>query len=115
MSYLRAHARLLYTVRAYASCIVSFEWDRLKSELNSRKHGVDFADAATVFEDLACITMDDDDPDETRFITIETDAIGRVLVVVYTGRIESESSQLAKQQLVNARPTRLQNEEGIRF
>jgi uncharacterized DUF497 family protein len=62
------------------------EWDVDKAGENLQKHGVDFADAATVLEDEAALTMPDDDPDEERCVTLGMDAPGRVLVVVYTWR-----------------------------
>jgi uncharacterized DUF497 family protein len=40
----------------------------------------------TVFSDDTALTIEDDDPDEQRFVTIGIDAFGRVLVVVYTWR-----------------------------
>jgi len=42
--------------------IVGYEWDPKKAASNLRKHGIDFADAATVFEDESALTVDDDDP-----------------------------------------------------
>ena len=48
------------------------------------KHGVDFADAATVLTDDLALTRLDDSPDQERFVTLGMDALGRVLVVVYT-------------------------------
>jgi uncharacterized DUF497 family protein len=39
-------------------------------------------------EDEAGLTLEDNDPDEDRFITIGMDAFGRILVVVYTFRGE---------------------------
>lgn len=67
---------------------MDYEWDPNKARTNLQKHGVDFADAVTVLEDEAAITLEDDDLDEERFITIGLDAFGRVLVVVYTWRAE---------------------------
>lgn len=67
---------------------MSYEWDPKKATSNLRKHGVDFADAATALDDELALTLDDNDPDEHRFITIGTDALGRVVVVVYTFRGE---------------------------
>lgn len=64
------------------------EWDERKAAVNRRKHGVDFADAATVLHDELALTIRDDEPDEDRFVTIGADALGRVLVVVYTNRGE---------------------------
>jgi len=50
------------------------------------KHGIDFADAATVFDDSNAVTIDYPDHNEERFVTIGMDAYGRILVVVYTWR-----------------------------
>lgn len=65
---------------------MSFEWDEVKAEKNLRDHGVDFADAATIFEDDLALTISDDAPGEERFVTLGLDALGRHLVVVYTWR-----------------------------
>ena len=65
---------------------MEFEWDPRKAAVNRRKHGIDFADAATVLHDELAVTVLDDDPDEERFVTIGTDALGRVLIVVFTWR-----------------------------
>ncbi len=66
---------------------VSFEWDPVKAMANRRKHGVDFADAATVLEDDLALTIRDDTRDEEeRWITMGKDSLGKVLVVVYTWR-----------------------------
>ncbi len=62
------------------------QWDPKKAAENARKHGVDFADAATALTDERAITLADDDEDEERFVTIGMDALGRVLVVSYTWR-----------------------------
>ena len=68
--------------------IVDYEWDKSKAQANLRKQGIDFADAVIVLEDDQALTLEDDDPDEDRFITIGIDALGRILVVVYTFRDE---------------------------
>jgi hypothetical protein len=65
---------------------MSYEWDPSKAIANIEKHGIDFADAVTVFDDLNAVTIDDPDYEEQRFITIAMDAFGRILVVVYTWR-----------------------------
>jgi uncharacterized DUF497 family protein len=62
------------------------EWDPKKAKANARKHGVSFADAATVLSDDFAITIEDSRHSEQRFVTIGSDALGRVLVVVYTYR-----------------------------
>lgn len=65
---------------------MELEWDQRKAVANLRKHGVDFADAVTVLHDDRAITVPDERSDEERFVTIGTDALGRLLVVVYTWR-----------------------------
>jgi len=65
---------------------MDYEWDPNKAKLNFRKHGVSFADAVTVFSDDLAMTVKDDNPDEERFVTMGMDALGRLLVVVYTWR-----------------------------
>ncbi len=60
---------------------MAYQWNRDKAKANIRKHGIEFADAVSVFSDDLAITI----PDE-RFVTIGIDAFGRVLVIVYTLR-----------------------------
>lgn len=68
---------------------VSYEWDPGKAAINLHKHKIDFADAVPVLEDELAITVADDHPQEDRYVTIGLDALGRVLVVVYTNRGEN--------------------------
>ena len=70
------------------SCSVQSEWDPLKAAASKAKHGVDFADAVTVLHDELALTIPDEHPAEKRFVSIGMDALGRILVVVYTWRGE---------------------------
>ena len=65
---------------------MGFQWDSYKARVNLRKHGVDFADAATVFDDPLAVTLSDEGEEESRFATIGSDAEGHLLVVVYAWR-----------------------------
>ncbi len=65
---------------------MDFEWDARKAAANRRKHGIDFADAATVLHDELAVTILDDDSNEDRFVSIGADALGRIIVVVFTWR-----------------------------
>lgn len=66
---------------------MEIEWDPPKAAVNLRKHGVDFAEAGTVLHDEQAITItDESSEDEVRFVTLGMDALGRVLVAVYTWR-----------------------------
>lgn len=68
---------------------MEYEWDANKAQSNRQKHGIDFADAVSVFADNFAITVIDEHPDEERFVTIGMDGFSRILVVVYTWRSES--------------------------
>jgi hypothetical protein len=67
---------------------LNFEWDEKKAKSNRKKHGIGFAEAATVFLDPFSITIPDHDhsAEEQRYIDIGSSEKGRVLVVVYTDR-----------------------------
>ena len=64
-----------------------FEWDEEKSELNKRKHGVDFKDATEVFKDLDRVIAHDEghNQEEQRFYMIEL-VKGRVATIRFTYR-----------------------------
>ena len=67
---------------------MEFEWDPEKAAANVKKHGVDFAEAMTVFSDPLEVTIADPDhsEDEQRFLSIGSSTAGRLLVVAYTER-----------------------------
>ena len=88
---------------------MEFEWDPRKAAANLHKHGIDFAEAATVLYDELAITVPDDQADEDRFVTMGMDARGRVLVVVYTWR--GERARLISARQATKRERR-QYEEG---
>jgi uncharacterized DUF497 family protein len=62
-------------------------WDPKKAEFNFRKHRVRFSDAEIVLFDPLALTLNYQNVDgEQRFVTIGSDAIGRIIVTVYTYR-----------------------------
>jgi uncharacterized protein len=67
---------------------MEFEWDAVKAERNLEKHGVSFAEAATVFGDPLSLTTYDPDhsDDEDRFIIFGQANTGRYFVVSHTDR-----------------------------
>jgi uncharacterized DUF497 family protein len=68
---------------------VDCEWDPAKARANLAKHGIHFADAVTALEDDLALTMRDPYSEkEERWVTLGMDALGRLLVVVYTWRGE---------------------------
>ncbi len=66
-----------------------FEWDKTKAKENKSKHGISFADTFAVFEDPNAVTLEDFQRGEQRYVTIGMDAFGRILVVVYTWRVDN--------------------------
>jgi uncharacterized DUF497 family protein len=90
---------------------VDVVWDPEKARSNHKKHGVRFADAETVLCDPNALTREDMESEgEQRFVTVGIDALGRILIVVYTYRGEDV-------RLISARSAtrreRMQYEEGI--
>lgn len=63
------------------------EFDPEKAKSNLLKHRVSFSHAEQVLRDPMALTIEDPDAEgEQRFVSLGTDALGRVLVVVYTLR-----------------------------
>lgn len=67
---------------------MEFEWDPAKATKNLRKHGVSFAEAATVFGETSSVTAPDPDHSfgEDRYITIGRSDRDRLLLVAHTER-----------------------------
>ena len=73
-------------------------WDPTKARSNLTKHGIAFEDAEVVLVDPSGLTREDPDARaELRFVTVGTDALGRVVTVVYTYRGDTV-------RLISARP-----------
>ena len=65
-------------------------WDKRKAAVNIRNHGIEFSHAATVLDDPMAVTIEDTRHDEQRFVTLGSDLLGRILVVVYAYSGEEE-------------------------
>jgi len=62
-------------------------WDPVKASVNLERHRIRFSDAELVLFDFQAITMEDlTATGEQRHVSLGLDALGRVLVVVYTYR-----------------------------
>jgi uncharacterized DUF497 family protein len=78
----------------------TFEWDREKAAANVAKHGVEFEEAVSVFQDpLARVFPDPDhSASESRAILMGHSEPGRLLLVSFTdrrGRIRIISARVA--------------------
>jgi hypothetical protein len=69
---------------------MNFDWDDSKAESNKAKHGVSFAEAATVFSDPGAIELFDrkSSDDEDRWILVGRSAKSHILLVVFVERAE---------------------------
>ena len=66
---------------------IEIQYDKSKNAANKLKHkGISLAEAEPVFHDECALTLEDNDHDEQRWITLGLDAKGRLLVVAYTYR-----------------------------
>lgn len=76
-----------------------FEWDKVKAESNKQKHGVEFEEAVSVFDDPASRLFDDPQHSEMeeRFVTLGYSGFGRLLVVSFTERVDAT-------RIISARP-----------
>lgn len=73
-----------------------FEWDEDKANANLVKHGVSFAEAATVFADPLAVYLDDGSGTE-RMVVVGMSLRDRVLYVVHAER-------KTRDRIISARP-----------
>ena len=68
--------------------MLPFEWDPPKDLTNRKKHGVSFAEASTVFEDVNALVISDPEhsEDEERFIILGFSLQANLLVVCHCYR-----------------------------
>jgi uncharacterized DUF497 family protein len=88
-------------------------WDALKAEANIEKHGVTFAEAATVLLDPLALTVFDEEhsQEEDRWFTLGASSDGRLLAVAHTFEEQSDSAP-ATARIISARPaTRREREQ----
>jgi len=71
---------------------MAFKWDKEKSALNQKKHGISFEEAQTVCLDENALMIHDPDhsDDEDRFILLGLSVKFRVLVVCHCYRKSNE-------------------------
>jgi uncharacterized protein len=68
---------------------IEFEWDDAKADVNFRKHGVSFEEAATALLDSLALAQEDDAAvGEERWVLIGLSNSYRLLTVVYTLRAD---------------------------
>mgnify|MGYP003506972999 CR=1 FL=1 len=79
-----------------------FEWDTKKAEINFRKHGIRFEEAARVFDDPFAISEQDRiENGELRWQTIGMACGCLLLLVAHTVRLEDEDIEVVR--IISAR------------
>ena len=65
-------------------------WDPNKAEINFKKHKIRFSDAEMVLYDPFAMTLEEQVvSNEHRFVTVGSDAVGRIIAVVYSYRADT--------------------------
>ena len=84
-----------------------FDWDASKEASNFKKHGVEFWNAAEIFDDPNVHSTFDrlHSDDENRYMSIGMDYNGRVLLMVHTYAQLSEN-EVAVRMISARRPTK---------
>lgn len=82
--------------------MIRIEWSATKNRRNILKHGVDFAEAKSIFDDPLQLTVADTDHsiEEKRFITVGMSDRNRLLIMAHT--IEDDKIRI----ITARRPTR---------
>jgi uncharacterized DUF497 family protein len=79
-----------------------FEWDEDKAEINFRKHGIKFEEAASVFDDpLAVTSQDRIENGEQRWQTVGMAGGYLLRLVAHTVRLDDESIEVVR--IISAR------------
>jgi len=86
---------------------IRFAWDENKNRENTRKHGISFGEAQTVFFDENAIRYFDPDhsEDEDRFIMLGISFKLRVLVVCHCYRVRDTTIRIVSARKANKRET----------
>jgi uncharacterized protein len=88
-------------------------WDPRKAEANIAKHGITFAQAATVLLDPLAVTVFDAEHSqyEERWFTLGTSSDGKLLAVAHTYQ-QPEGTTQAEARIISARePTRHERQQ----
>ena len=65
-------------------------WDPKKAETNFNKHKVHFSDAEVALYDPFAMTIEEQVVEnELRFVTVGSDAVGRIIALVYSYRVDT--------------------------
>jgi uncharacterized DUF497 family protein len=90
---------------------MNITWDPNTAEINFKKHGIRFSEPEMALYDSFSMTLEEHIvANEQRYVTIGTDAVGRIVAVVYSYRSDTIRLISARKE---TRRERKQYEEGI--
>ena len=92
--------------------MLHFEWDPQKDLTNRKKHGVSFAEASTVFEDVNALVISDPEhsEDEERFVILGFSLQANLLVVCHCYRASESVIRIISARKATKNESRQYNE-----
>ena len=92
---------------------ISFEWDEEKNQTNIKKHGVDFLEAASIFDDQFAILFDDPDhsKEEDRFLIIGVSENDRMCIVSHCYKASEERIRIISARQADKQEREVYNEQ----
>ena len=95
--------------------MLNFEWDPQKDLINQKKHGVSFAEASTVFEDINALVISDPEhsENEDRFVILGFSLQAHLLVVCHCYRASESVIRIISARKATHNESRQYN-EGVR-
>ena len=92
--------------------MLHFEWDPQKDLTNQKKHGVPFAEASTVFEDVNALVINDPEhsENEERFVILGFSLQANLLVVCHCYRASESVIRIISARKATKNESRQYNE-----
>ena len=92
--------------------MLHFEWDPQTDLTNQKKHGISFAEASTVFEDVNALVISDPEhsEDEERFVILGFSLQANLLVVCHCYRASESVIRIISARKATKNETRQYNE-----
>ena len=75
---------------------LTFNWNEIKAEINKKKHGITFEEAATSFRDINALILDDEahSYDEDRFVLLGYSSMSNLLTVCHCYRYDDSVTRI---------------------
>ena len=92
-----------------------FEWDSIKNRINTKKHGVSFEEASSVFYDENAILFDDPNHSEKeeRFLIIGISRKAHICIVSHCYRGKDDVIRIISARLATKQEKDMYNSQGV--